>query len=132
MIIQLQSQHLSIFKLELELLAVEVRIVLVDNMVVNVADDNDVRGVIVLRTCEVVDVVGLDNAVAILVANLLAADLIAIVVEPLQGQDDAAVNATTLHQPLLLLNRSGLVGHVELVIVTLFVNLLGNGVQRMG
>ena len=132
MIIQLQSQHLSIFKLELELLAVEVRIVLVDDTVVIGADDNDVRGVVVLRTGEVVDVVGLDNAVAILVANLLAADLVAIVVEPLQGQDDAAVNATILHQPLLLLNRSGLVGHEELVFVTLFVNLLGNGVQRVG
>ena len=49
------------------------------------ADDNDVRGVVVLRTCEVVNVVSLDNAVVI--ANLLAADLVAIVVEPLQGQD---------------------------------------------
>ena len=60
MIIQLQSQHLSIFKLELELLAVEVRIVLVDDTVVIGADDNDVRGVIVLRTGEKVDVVGCD------------------------------------------------------------------------
>ena len=31
--------------------------------------------------------VGLNNAVAILVTNLLAADLVAIVVEPLQVQD---------------------------------------------
>jgi len=60
-------------------------------------DDNDVRGVVVLRTSEIVDVVGLDNAVAILVANPLAADLVAIVVEPLQGQDDAAVNTAILH-----------------------------------
>lgn len=52
MIIQLQSQHLSIFKLELELLAVEVRIVLVDDTVVIGADDNDVRGLVVLRTSD--------------------------------------------------------------------------------
>ena len=121
MFIQLQPQYLTIW--ELELFAIEHRIILVDNAMVIGTDDNDVRGVVVLRTGEVVDVVGLDNAVAILVA---------IVVEPLQGQDDAAVNATILHQPLLLLNRSGLVGHEELVIVTLFVNLLGNGVQRVG
>ena len=132
MFIQLQPQYLTIWELELELFAIEHRIILVDNAMVIGADDNDVRGVVVLRTGEVVDMVGLDNAVAILVANLLAADLVAIVVEPLQGQDDAAVNATILHQPLLLLNRSGLVGHEELVIVTLFVNLLGNGVQRVG
>ena len=38
--------------------------------------NNDVRGVIILRTGEVVDVVSLDNAVAILVTNLLAANLV--------------------------------------------------------
>ena len=54
-----------------------------DNAMVIGTNDNDVRGVVVLQTGEVVDVVGLDNAVAILVANLLAADLVAIVVEPL-------------------------------------------------
>ena len=96
------------------------------------ADDNDVRGVVVLRTGEVVNVVGLDNAIAIRVANLLAANLVAIVVEPLQGQDDAAVNTAILHQPLLLLNRSRLVGHEELVVVALLVNFLGNGAQRVG
>ena len=95
------------------------------------ADDNDVRGVVVLRTGEVVNVVGLDNAVAIRVANLLAANLVAIVVEPLQGQDNAAVNTAILHQPLLLLNRSRLVGHEELVVVALLVNFLGNGAQRV-
>ena len=58
MLIQLQSQHLAILKLELELLAIEPRIVLVDNTMVVRADDNDVRGVVVLRTGEVVDVVG--------------------------------------------------------------------------
>lgn len=132
MFIQLQPQYFTIWELELELFAIEHRIILVDNTMVIGTDDNDVRGVVVLRTGEVVDVVGLDNAVAIRFANLLASDLVSIVVEPLQGQDDAAVNATILHQPLLLLNRSGLVGHEELVIVTLFVNLLGNGVQRVG
>ena len=48
-----------------------------DDTVIIGTDDNDVRRVVVLRTGEVVDVVGLDNAVA----NLLAADLVAIVVE---------------------------------------------------
>ncbi len=97
MLIQLQPQHLAILELELELLAIEPRIVLVDDAMIVRADDNDVRRVVVLRTGEVVNVVGLDNAVAILVANLLAADLVAIVVEPLQGQDDAAVNTAILH-----------------------------------
>ena len=58
MLIQLQPQHLAILELELELPAVEPRIVLVDNAMVIVTDDNDVRGVVVLRTGEVVDVVG--------------------------------------------------------------------------
>ena len=58
MLIQLQSQHLAILELELKLFAIEPRIVLVDNTMVVRADDNDVRGVIVLRTGEVVDVVG--------------------------------------------------------------------------
>ena len=48
MLIQLQSQHLTIFELELELFAVERRIVPVDDAVVVRADDNDVRGVVVL------------------------------------------------------------------------------------
>ena len=132
MLIQLQSQHLTILELELELPAVEPRIVLVDDAMVVRTDDNYVRGVVVLRTGEIVDVVSLDNTVAILVANLLAADLVTIVVEPLQSQDDAAVNAAILHQPLLLLNRSRLVCHEELVVVTLLVNLLGNGAQSVG
>ena len=58
MLIQLQPQHLAIIELELELLAIELRIVLVDNAMVVGTDDNDVRGVVVLRTGEVVDVVG--------------------------------------------------------------------------
>ena len=83
MLIQLQSQYFTICKFELELLAVEVRIVFVDDAVVVGADDNDVSRVVVLRTGEVVDVVSLDNAVAILVANLLATDFVAIVVKTL-------------------------------------------------
>jgi len=83
MLIQLQSKYLAIFELELELPAIEPWIVLVDDAMVVGADDNDVRGVVVLRTCEVVNVVSLDNAVAILIANLFATDLVAIVVEPL-------------------------------------------------
>ena len=42
MIIQLQPQHLTISKLELELLAVEEWIVPVDDAVVVGTDDNDV------------------------------------------------------------------------------------------
>ena len=79
MFIQLQLQNLAILKLELELLAVEVRVVLVDNPVVIGADDNDIRRIVVLRTSEVINMMSFNNAVAILVANLLAADLVAIV-----------------------------------------------------
>ena len=57
MFIQLQPQYLTIWELEQELLAIEPWIVLVDDTVVIRADDNDVRGVVVLRTGEVVDVV---------------------------------------------------------------------------
>ena len=52
MLIQLQLQNLAILKLELELLAIEPWIVLVDNPVVIGTDDNDVRGVVVLRTSD--------------------------------------------------------------------------------
>lgn len=58
MFIQLQPQYLTIWELELELLAIEPRIILVDNAVVVRADDNDVRGVVVLRMGEVVNLVG--------------------------------------------------------------------------
>ena len=63
MFIQLQPQHLTILELELELSAIGPRIVLVDDTVVIGADDNDVRGVNVLRTGEVVDVVGCEQRV---------------------------------------------------------------------
>ena len=63
MLIQLQSQHLTILELELELLAVEVWIVLVDDTVIIGTDDNDVRGVVVLRTSKVIDVVGREQRV---------------------------------------------------------------------
>ena len=61
MLIQLQPQYLAILELELELLAIEPRIVLVDDTVVIGADDNNVRGVVVLRTGEEVDVVGCEQ-----------------------------------------------------------------------
>ena len=48
MLIKLKPQHLAILKLELELLAIEPWIVLVDNPVVIGTDDNNVRGVVVL------------------------------------------------------------------------------------
>ena len=56
MLKQLQPQHLTIFKLKLELPTVEMRIVLVDDSMIIRADDNDVRRVVVLRTGEVVKV----------------------------------------------------------------------------
>ena len=61
MLIQLQPQHLTIWELELELFAIEHRIILVDNAMVVGTDDNDIRGVIVLRTGEVVNVVGCEQ-----------------------------------------------------------------------
>ena len=62
MFIQLQPQYLTIWELELELFAIEHRIILVDNAMVIGADDNDIRRIIVLRTGEVVDVVCFDHA----------------------------------------------------------------------
>lgn len=52
MFIQLQPQHLTIWELELILLEIEPWIVLVDNPMVIEADDNNVRGVVVLRTSD--------------------------------------------------------------------------------
>ena len=61
MFIQLQPQYLTIWELELELFAIEHRIILVDNAMVIGTDDNDVRGVVVLRTGEIADVVGCEQ-----------------------------------------------------------------------
>ena len=61
MLIQLKPQHLAVFKLKLELLPVEPRIVLVDNPVVVRTDNNDVRRVVVLRKGEIVNVVGCEQ-----------------------------------------------------------------------
>ena len=61
MFIQLQPQYLTIWELELELFAIEPWIVFVDNPMVIGTDDNDVRGVVVLRTGEIVDVVGCEQ-----------------------------------------------------------------------
>ena len=61
MFIQLQPQYLTIWELELELFAIEHRIILVDNAMVIGTDDNDVRGVVVLRMGEIVDVVGCEQ-----------------------------------------------------------------------
>ena len=97
MLIQLQSQHLTILKLELELLAIEVRVVLVDDTVIVGTDDNDIRRVVVLRTSEVIDVVSFHHAIAIGFANLLATNLVAIVVELLEHTDDATVNLSVLN-----------------------------------
>lgn len=59
MFIQLQFQHLTIWELKLELLAIEHRVVLVDDAMVIWTDDNDVRRVIILRTSEVINMVEL-------------------------------------------------------------------------
>ena len=106
MLIQFQLQHLTICKLKLELLAIECRIVLVNDAVVVRTDDNDVCGVVVLRMGKVVDVMSLDNAVAILIPNFLTTNLVTIVREPLQFQDDATVYLAILHKLRSLLNRS--------------------------
>ena len=132
MLIQLQPQHLTIRKLELELLAVEVRIVLVDDAVVVGADDYDVGGVVVLRMGEVVDVVRLYHAIAITLAYLLAANLVTITVEFLEHADDAAVDLAVLHQQLLLHHSGGLVRHEETVVVARLIDLLGEGVEGAG
>ena len=124
MFIQLQPQYLSILKLKLEFLAIEHRIVLVDDTMVVGTDDNNVRRIIVLRTGEVVDVMGLDNTITILVTYPLTANLVAIIVKTLQSQDDAAVYLTILYQSVLFFNRSRLVVHKELVIITLLVDFL--------
>ena len=129
MIIQLQPQHLTVLKLKLELLAVEPRIVPVDYPVVVGADDNDVRGIVVLRTGEIVDVMSLHHAVTILLANLLATNLVTIVVEFLKHADDAAVYLTILYQQLLLNHRGRLVCHEELVVIACLIHLLRNGVE---
>ena len=97
MFIQLQPQYLTIWELELELFAIEHRIILVDNAMVIGTDDNDVRGVVVLRTGEVVDVVRLDYAVAVTLAYLLAADLVAVAVILLEHVDDAAIDLAVFH-----------------------------------
>ena len=73
MFIQLQPQYLTIWELELELPAVELRVVLKDDAVVVGADDNDVGRVVVPRTGEVVDMVSLYHAVAIVAPNALTA-----------------------------------------------------------
>ena len=77
MLIQFQFQYLSIIKLKLELSAIEARVVLVDDAVVIRTYDNDIGRVVVLRTSEIVNMMCLNNAVAIFVANSLATYLIA-------------------------------------------------------
>ena len=47
MFIQLQPQYFTIWELELELFAIEHRIILVDDAMVIGTDDNDVRGVVI-------------------------------------------------------------------------------------
>ena len=53
MLIQLQPQHFTILKPKLKLFAVEARAVLMNDEMKIGADDNDVRGVIVLQTSEI-------------------------------------------------------------------------------
>ena len=132
MLIQLQPQDLPIRKFELEFVAVEAGVVLVDNAVVVGTDDYDVGGVVVLRMGEVVDVVRLHHAVAITLAYLLAADLVAVSVKFLEHSDDAAVDLAVLHQQLFLHHRGGRVGHEKTVVVARFIDFLGDGVEGGG
>ena len=132
MLIQFQPQYLTILELELELLAIELRIVLVDNAMVVGTDDNNVSGVIVLRTGEVLNVMCLHNAVTILLANLFATNLVTIVVELLEHADDATVNLAVLHQQLLLNYRCSFVCHEEFIIITCLIDLFRNSVEGGG
>ena len=61
MLKQFQSQHLAIRKLKLEFLAVESRVILMDDAMVIRTDDNDICGVVVLRRGEIVDMVGCEQ-----------------------------------------------------------------------
>lgn len=97
MLKQLQPQHLAIWELKLELPTIESRIVLMDNPMIVRTDDNDIRGIVVLRCGEVINVVGLHHAVAIFATYALAAYLIAVVVELFQLADDAAIYLAVFH-----------------------------------
>ena len=129
MLIQLQSQYLTILELELKLFTVEVWIVLVDDAVVIRTDDNDVRRVVVLRASKVVNMVSFHHAIALRLAKLLATNLVAIAVELLEHSDDAAINLAVLHQQFLLNHRGRLVCHEELVIIACLIHLLRNSVE---
>ena len=132
MLIQLQPQYLAVGELELELVAIEAGIVLVNDAVVVGADDYDIGGVIVLRAGEVVDVVRLHHAVAVTLAYLLASDLVAVAVVLFEHTDDAAVDLAVFHQQLFLHHRGGRVGHEESVVVARLIDLLGNGIEGGG
>ena len=129
MLIQLQSQYLTILEFELELFVVEVWIILVDDAVVVGTDDNDVCRVVVMRPSEVINVMSLYHAIAILLTNLLATNLVAIAIELLEHADDTAVYLTILYQQLLLDYRGRLVCHEELVIIACLIHLLRNSVE---
>ena len=58
MFIQLQPQHLAIGELKLEFLAVESRVILMDDAMVIRTDDNDVRGVVLKGLVAVPPAVG--------------------------------------------------------------------------
>lgn len=81
MFIQFQRQDLTIFELKPILLAIEDGIVLVDDAMIIRTDDNDIRRVVILRTGKVIDVMSLNYAIAIFIANLLTTNLVSIVVE---------------------------------------------------
>lgn len=78
MVIQFQLKNLAVGELELEILAIEHRIVLMDDAVKVGTDDYNVSGVVVLRTGKIVDMVGLDYAIAVFAANFLTTNLVTI------------------------------------------------------
>ena len=109
MFIQLQPQYLTIWELELELFAIEHRIILVDNTMVIGTDDNEVRGVVVLRTGEVVNVVGFHYQGVVFITHLFACHLATVVVKLFQLITNRAVNLTNFLQASYLFETSTLV-----------------------
>lgn len=130
MVIQFQLQHLAVGELKLELLAIERRIVPMDDAVVVGADDYDVGGVVVLRIGKVVNMMCLYYAIAVFAANLLASYLVAIIIVFLKHLDDAAIYLTVLNQAFFLLNRRVSVCHEEFIVISGFIYLLWNSIQR--
>lgn len=104
MLIQLQLQNLTVSKFKLEFLAIKVWIIRMDDAMVIRANNNYICRVVVLRLCEIVDVVSLHHTITILAPYLFATNFITIVIEFLKQANDATIYLSILHQQLLFLN----------------------------